>query len=189
MGQLYGQGKDREAGRTMQLKQVRKERNFNDKHQRQTRIRKTQAPKANEPWGTPIAELHENHVRFIVGNVNTLTTEKCNLQGVTDAFCNFQVDAIGITEPNADFTNYLTREKIKETLDETWRCHHMQATTNSCEKQRDTACLPGGTLTMANGSHGRRVMQQGQDTTGLGRWSWLRMASSTVKRTTVIAAH
>jgi len=44
---------------------------------------------------------------------------------------------------------------------------------SSSDDPSGTDKQPGGTLTAAGGSHVGRILESGEDSNGLGRWSWI----------------
>ena len=185
---LMGNAKLRELRRDTQLKHDRDRREFREKAMKQTRIRNQVDPQVNEPWGNDLANKNENNMRLMGVNINTLTMEKSDVEYVMRTFYNFEATVIGIMETNADCNNYNVRELVREVANETWGYHRAQLASNKHEKPKETH-LPGGTLVMACAEDGRRAIEQGMDETGLGRWSWIRMVSSALKRITYVTAY
>jgi hypothetical protein len=82
-----------------------------------------------------------------------------------------QYDIIAINETNKNWRHISHEQRPWRTLSGVWQSSHMHFNYNTIDMTSDKS-QPGGTGIISTGTNAHRIMGQGKDTTGLGRWSW-----------------
>jgi len=127
----------------------------------------------NSHWGN---ELLENPKIFCIAskNVNSVLFTDNNLQwhGIAQAMLSYHIQVLCIQEPNVKWDDHKQRT-VSQLLMHMFRRSAI-LTSNSIEPAKKDY-QPGGTFTSIVGAHASRLVQSGQDHSGLGQWSYIEL--------------
>ena len=129
-------------------------------------------------------------IRITFININGLPQDKDNVKNrqIYNTLQKTQTDIIGFTETNLRWHKLPQRDQWRERTQGMWESSHTSIGYNF--KDSGTSKFqPGGTMTLSIGKASHRVVDKGQDPTGLGRWSWTRYRGTENIATRIITAY
>ena len=145
----------------------------------------------DSPWGNPMTEKDENNVRICMENVNNITS-------MIDGNHKLDQAKAWLIKNDVDVACWIElgvpwhRRRLKEKLKSIMKCSSWNAqltvTANNIHEETGRRQF-GGTATMAFNSIVATVAGSGVDTSGLGRWSWIKLQGKHGKSTTIITAY
>jgi len=154
------------------------------RHTHQQTISPTQT---NNQWGDELCTLPQVF-RVASLNVNTLSPDDNFIQwrGVANAMKTYRINSLCIQETNLKWTDYL-HHRVQRIFQQTFRRSAL-STSNSTEPA-DHNYQPGGTALHLVGSHATRLIGSGQDTSGMGQWSFLELLGKNNKRLIIASVY
>jgi hypothetical protein len=148
------------------------EKQLHSKQKRYSQIRLTQTTMSNMHFGDEIPSSDENDI-ILFHNINGMKDPTHWFQ-IMMTMQELNVSIFGFAEINKS----LNRGYNQDWKDTIRKIFYYSRTTHSESKvQTETSYKPGGTMTTIKGKWQSRVTSQGQDPRGLGRWSYMRIAS------------
>ena len=85
-----------------------------------------------------------------------------------------EVDIFGLpAESGLDWKQHTPRNKCRQIMDDFWQ--HTRLVTSTSNVKCDLFTQFGGTCTGVTGKWSGRILEQGRDSHGLGRWSYIRL--------------
>jgi hypothetical protein len=140
------------------------------------RRRRSANGRAARPWGDTLQETTtEGGFRLAFLNPDGLPVPMngAKYQELSEFIDRHSIDALGISEHNLNITHLPSFQSWAERRRK-FPPHYAMITSNQHTAARQPF-LPGGTAVMAFHSLLPRAYQRGDDPSGLGRWSWLRI--------------
>ena len=143
------------------------------------------------PWGNVLKEKQENHIRICMENVNNIVTlikGNHKLDQAKTWLIKHEIDVACWIELGVPWH----RRRLKEKLKSMMRCDSWddQLTVAANNVHEETGRRQfGGTATLAFNSMVATVASSGVDTSGLGRWSWMKFQGKLGKSTTIISVY
>jgi len=176
------QSPDHNSGNCQQKREkTTKPPQFRHHHQQQLNLTHN-----NDQWGDTLSSS-PNIFCIASKNVNTLSPDDNLLQwrGVAHAMGSFNVNTLTIQEPNTKWTDHL-QHRVKRIFQQTFRRAAL-STSNSTEPSN--TYQPGGTALTLVGPHATRLITSGQDTSGMGCWSYIELHGKHNKRLVIASAY
>jgi hypothetical protein len=136
----------------------------------QTRLKNTSM--SNLPFGDNINDDREGEL-IIFHNINGMKDPK-NWYQILTPMREMEANIFGFAELNQSLSQGY-RNKWLTTIKKIF--YYSRSTHSESRVQLETAYKPGGTMTTITGKWQSRVTELGQDTKGLGRWSFLKLRS------------
>jgi hypothetical protein len=100
----------------------------------------------------------------------SMTHEKQDL--ITQTIENYEIDVLGLAEINLNLSRLDPHQQWQHRFSRLKTNSHCSTNTHSTSTDR---VLFGGTAYLTNETTSHKVSQKGSDTTGLGRWTWLKL--------------
>ncbi len=97
----------------------------------------------------------------------------------------YKIDSFNIQEPNTKWTDHL-QNRVKRIFQQTFRRAAI-STSNSTEPSN--TYQPGGTALTLVGPHASQLITSGQDTSGMGCWSYIELHGKHNKRLVIASAY
>ena len=138
----------------------------------QQRLQKKKIPIC-DTWGDPISKKANKNIRLVFQNIRGFGIEQGSYKSETirEFMEDHEVDIMAMSELNV---NWRIISK-KNTINEITRGWFENQRVITSYNQRDRTCKkfqPGGTAIISRDEMALRVMESGQDTRKIGRWSW-----------------
>jgi hypothetical protein len=127
----------------------------------------------NEPAGDNILNDSDDDT-IIFHNINGIKDE-ANWHQILNTMQEFKVQIMGFVEINKSLNNQL-RHQWKDVAKKFFK--HNKITHSESKVNLGSEYKPGGTLSMTCEKWHARVTEQGQDSRGLGRWSYQKISST-----------
>ena len=144
----------------------------------------------NQPWGQNYNVKSANTVRIWYTNPNGLGINPTDAKShSTFAFLYHKsmADIICLAETNLNWHILQYNSRLNNRLRAYYR--EFYSTTSNNKHEKHTKNQRGGTCTFAVGQITYRIRTSGNDTTGMGRWSWIQIDGKDNHRTRVITAY
>ncbi len=164
-----------------------------DRHNRvQTSLHKWTGPlptKPNELWGTSIHEKEKGVIRFAQQNIRGIkfTPDGLNFGKVFSDIKNMAVDVSMIIETNLEWKEKEVLSTAKDAANAVFGTARI--ITSSSETAWEGSWKPGGTMMCVVEDSIGRILEEGQDIWGLGRWTRIRMIGQGGKFLVVYGAY
>jgi len=141
----------------------------------------------NEHWGDKLSS-HPTLFRDVSKNGNSISPTDHLLQwhSVAQATIDYQISILCLQEPNTKWDDHLWHSVCK--ILQRTHIHAEMVMANSTEPSK-TNRQPGGTFIAINGSYTSQIISQGQDPSGMGRWSFVELLGKNNKRFVIISAY
>jgi len=140
----------------------------------------------NDQWGDALSSSPATF-RIASKNVNTLSPEDSLIQwqGIAHAMRSYQIHSLCIQEPNTKWTPHL-QHHIQHIFQQTF-LQSALSTSNSTEPSG--TYQPGGTALTIVGPHASQLLSSGQDSSGMGRWSYIELLGKHNKRIIITSVY
>ena len=145
----------------------------------------------DSPWGNKLRTKEENKVRICMENVNnivSMTKGNHKLNQAKTWLIRNNIDIACWIELGVPWHQRRLKEKLKSMMKCTAWDGQLTIASNNVHKETGRRQF-GGTATMAFNSIVATISGSGVDTSGLGRWSWIKIKGKLGKSTTIIAAY
>ena len=128
-----------------------------------------------EEYGDIMKPKPDNILCILFQNVNCLPTDRraTKSRELITTIVQKQIDIALLTEVGLFWRLVDTKDKWYERVWESFRATRSKIAYNTTEPERTHINQYGGTIACAIEDIAHRVIDQGQDPTGLGRWAWL----------------
>jgi hypothetical protein len=130
-----------------------------------------------EAFGDNLNKKHDTTIRIMLHNINRLPldhrTDKS--RKLISCIANKQIDVAMITEVGLYWKSIPGKDRWYERVRESFQTHKSEMAFNTTEPSLSSSVQFGGVGIMATDDCSHRVVSQGSDPTGLGRWAWLRL--------------
>ena len=132
----------------------------------------------NELWGDSPENKSEQSFRVIFQNVNGLETynDFADVHALCNLFLHQEADAIGLAETNLNWDVNMNFRKTNKIIRRYWK--QVCMTTSLCSDPINKSYIPGGTCSIVTGPAISRVASKGQDPWNMGRFSFIKLATS-----------
>lgn len=129
----------------------------------------------NNYWGDFLGPKHAEHLRVYLQNPNRISAcdDFVDFRYLCQVLLSNDVDIFGLSETGVDWKQHEPRMKCQQILDDFWQ--HTRLITSTSNVSLDSYTQFGGTCTGVTGKWTGRIVQQGMDSHGLGRWSYALM--------------
>lgn len=127
---------------------------------------------SNFIYGDDIMPTDQNELIYF-HNINGIKSDD-NWAQILQTLHEHQVTCFGLAEINTSFAHPMTKGYTKK-LQQLFK--HSRHSTSERISNITTHYKPGGTLTAVVGKWQARITERGEDSSGLGRWSYLRISS------------
>ena len=118
--------------------------------------------------GSTIRVVYQNVNRSVSASDNPLTTN------LLDNLNNMEADVFMASESNVNWKSATFRNDFKRKVSGIWPANRVSFSTSDVGLEFEAhEYLPGGTCTMAVDNLSMRVVKVGEDSSGLGRWSYI----------------
>jgi hypothetical protein len=124
-------------------------------------------------WGDFLGPKDPNHLRIYLQNPNRISAKDdfVDFQYLCQALFSNDVDIFGLSETGLDWKQHGPRSRCRQIMDDFWQ--HTRLITSTSSIASDTYTQFGGTCTGVTGKWSGRISEQGMDSHGLGRWSYV----------------
>jgi hypothetical protein len=148
---------------------------------RYSQIRLKASTTTNDIYGDDMTNSDDAET-ILFHNINGMKDEK-NWYQIIATMKDLNVDIFGFAEINRSLHRGYNKNIWHETIRKIF--YYSKTTHSESNIQFDSQYKPGGTITTITGKWQSRVTAQGQDSKGLGRWSYMRISS---KKSSLIIA-
>ena len=132
-----------------------------------------------ETFGDKLVDKPEGVIRIWFENVNGLPIgnrgEKHDYRHLTHIFNRCSIDIFGAAETKTNFSCVDSKNSLNERLFQYDPLTPVRTATSQNTHEKLGKRQWGGTCTIARGEITDRVFETGIDTSGLGRWSWIKL--------------
>ena len=130
-----------------------------------------------EEYGDRLNRKPDNILRVMLHNVNRLpiSGKSDKSKKLVSMIAHKQIDVALLTEIGLSWTHLDNTDRWYERVREAFQSTRSEVANNETEPDLTDKAQFGGVLVMAVDDVSHRVISQGKDPTGLGRWSWIRM--------------
>ena len=144
-----------------------------------------------EEFGDIMQRKSPNTLRIMLHNINRLPIYKNQDKSkkLFSYIANKQIDVALLTEIGLYWKLIHNNDKWHERIRHVFRSAKYSLSYNTTEPTMTEMVQFGGTASMAVDDCAHRVIAHGTDTTGLGRWSWLRMEGKNNHHLRVVSAY
>ena len=143
----------------------------------------TEDDKTDQPWGHELRDPDPNSFRIGFLNHGGFPVLSCRIPASQARNCickncelrafisQHRFDVIGLAESNLHWRNVPVEDRLQERTRQWWECIHM-STAYFQKFNAASASQHGGVTLWSINKAAHRVTTSGQDTDGLGRWTW-----------------
>jgi hypothetical protein len=126
-------------------------------------------------WGDYLGPKNPEHFRCYLQNPNCISPRDdfVDFRYLCQALFSHDVDLFGLPESGLDWKQHEPRNKCRQILDDFWQ--HARLITSTSDIPCESFTQYGGTCTGVTGKWSGRILDQGMDSHGLGRWSYVRI--------------
>jgi len=128
-------------------------------------------------WGHQMGKKPEGMIRVVLQNVDGIPHNKqgdMKLDSLRLFTEEQEIDIMAMTELNTAWDCLEYNDRLPAKTRGWWEANHWSVTHNKQDKQGDTF-QPGGAALVVLNALSHKTTQPGDDTTGLGRWCWVRI--------------
>jgi hypothetical protein len=127
-------------------------------------------------------------LRIYSQNINSLRPQNMEKwKGTLDRIKHLQCDLVGITETGVNWENRKLKEKFKNVLKKLQRNSSMEVSSIKTDTKKQY--IPGGTATIVLGSWQNLIISSVNNSTGLGRWSGIKLRVNEEKTLHYVTAY
>ena len=144
-----------------------------------------------EEYGDIMKPKPDNILRVLLQNVNCLPIDRraCKSRELITTIVQKQVDVALLTEVGLFWRLVDNKDKWYERVRESFRATRSEIAYNTTEPDRTHINQYGGTIACAFEDTAHRVIDQGQDPSGLGRWAWLLLEGKQHHRLRILSVY
>ena len=149
----------------------------------------TQTPSTSSShWGDPITPPNHHTLRIVFQNAHTLHSDSWqHLPSIFESTNKLCANIIGLAETNTRWSP--TTTTIVKNIARRHFTHPRISYSNSSDLIRSSIHQPGGTLLLTHDKYSGRVQHSGQDPSGMGRWSTLRLEGTASTIVNIVCAY
>lgn len=129
-----------------------------------------------EAFGDLLVKKTDNTLRIMLHNINRLPSQRQTVKSkqLVSMIANRQIDIALLTEIGLYWKLVKTEDQWHERVRESFQASRTELAYNKTEPNLTAMVQFGGAAAIAVDDASHRLTSQGQDTTNLGRWAWLR---------------
>ena len=126
-------------------------------------------------WGDFLGPKHPSHLRCYLQNPNRISARDdfVDFRYLCQMLMTHDVDIFGLPESGLDWKQHTPRNKCRQIMDDFW--NHTRLVTSTSNISCNSFTQFGGTCTGITGKRSGRILEQGMDSHGLERWSYIRL--------------
>ena len=145
----------------------------------------------HEHWGNKIKSKNKNVVRILLNNVNGIGQHRGGMKDeIMRAFMDkWGVDVACITEPNVHWGKVRHKDTWFERSSGWFESRRLAVSYHQKRGRLATVNQYGGTMTIARNDISHRAVQSGYDSSGMGRWLYIRFRGKRKNVTRVITCY
>ena len=130
---------------------------------------------SNKFWGDFLGPKFHEHLRVYLQNPNRISARDdfVDFRYLCQVLFSNDVDIFGLSETGLDWKQHEPRIKCRQIMDDFWQ--HARLVTSTSNVPCDSFTQFGGTCTGVTGKWSGRISEQGMDSHGLGRWSFVKI--------------
>ena len=129
----------------------------------------------DKPWGHNFVSQPSDTLRIGLLNLGGIPIDLTNAKSkiLRQFITKMNMDAIGLTETNVNWRYASVNQRLPERTRGWWKCININS---ACYENYSNPhpSQPGGVSLWSINKGAHRVMEQGKDSRGLGRWAWTR---------------
>ena len=147
-------------------------------------------PLAMSPQGDSHLNKQTNHIRFYFQNINGLKwgSNQFDITNKYHQLHSLDVNFFGLAETNLEFRNRSVLHRFHQLITNPFN-KQISCSTSSSTVKFPAAWKPGGTTTTATGQWISRIIEKGEDPTGTGTWSYLKLRGKNQMKIVIITVY